>query len=61
MNNDVYWLFIICIVIALFGGAMGAHHGAINKIRKEACDAGVGEYYISTNNYSREFRWKAAK
>lgn len=61
MNDDGFWLFVVAIVITFVGTSVSVKYATTHDIRKEACDAGVGEYYISTNSYSREFRWKTAK
>lgn len=53
------------LIVGFVGGLIlaGLVFVSITKsvVRDNACDAGSGEYYINTNNYSKEFRWKVCK
>lgn len=52
---------LIGFVVGFVLGGFIIGVAAINNGDVRAVKAGVAEYYINTNNYSKEFRWKVCK
>lgn len=59
MSDDSFPALIVAVLIVLAG--IGGCTAGRKALRTDAIINGAGEYYINTNGFSKEFRWKVCK
>lgn len=53
----VVLFFLTAVTVGYYDGYYDGKRTALNEIRTEAIEAGVGEYYLNKETQEKDFRW----